>query len=72
MIMLAAATPGLAGTAGAASTGGGTAADTINQLRARGYDVQTTVENGSRSSLLSECTVNQSAERMEPTRRAGR
>jgi hypothetical protein len=36
MIILAAATPGLAGTAGAASTGGGTTADTINQLRAPG------------------------------------
>lgn len=57
--ILAAATLGLASTASAAPTGGGNAADTINRLRAQGYDVQTTVENGPRSSQLSECTVNQ-------------
>jgi hypothetical protein len=45
---------GLAGTAEAAPTGGGNAADTVNELRAGGYNIQI---NGSVSAPLSECTT---------------
>ena len=55
--ILTAAAVGLAGTVGAAPTGGSNAADAIDQLTAQGYTVQVNVENGPRSSALSECTV---------------
>jgi hypothetical protein len=52
-----AAAIGFGGTAAAAPTGGSSATDAINQLKAQGYNVQVNVLNGPRSSLLSECTV---------------
>ena len=54
---LATGAVGFAGSAAAAPTGGPNAADTIDQLTAQGYNVQVNVQNGPRSSLLSECTV---------------
>jgi hypothetical protein len=55
--MLAAGSVALAGTAAAAAaTGGTSAADTISQLRADGYDVQVNL-NSTRDVPLSECTV---------------
>lgn len=51
---ITAATVGMAGTAAAAPTGGGNAADTINELRTEGYNVQI---NGSVSVPLSECVT---------------
>ena len=55
--IMAAATLGFAGTAAAAPLGGSSATDAVSQLRAQGYSVQVNVQNGPRSSLLSECTV---------------
>ena len=55
--LLATAAVGFAGSTGAAPTGGSNASDTISQLTAQGYNVQVNVQNGPRSSLLSECTV---------------
>ena len=49
-----AAALGLAGTAAAAPTGGGNAADTVKELQGDGYDVQI---NGSVSVPLSECST---------------
>jgi hypothetical protein len=55
--MLAAGSVAFAGTAAAAAaTGGTSAADTISQLRADGYDVQVNF-NSTRDVPLSECTV---------------
>jgi hypothetical protein len=51
---LSAAAVGLAGIAAAAPTGGGNAADTVNELQTEGYNVQI---NGSVSVPLSECTT---------------
>lgn len=45
-----------AGTAEAAPLGGSSASDAVNELKARGYDVQLNL-NGSRDVPLSECTV---------------
>jgi hypothetical protein len=45
-----------AGTAEAAPLSGSSASDAVNQLKARGYDVQLNL-NGSRDVPLSECTV---------------
>ena len=50
----AAAAVGFAGTATAAPTGGGNAADTVKELQSDGYNVQI---NGSVSVPLSECTT---------------
>ena len=55
--LLAAATLGLAATAGAAPLGGSDAASAINQLKAQGYNVQLNLTNGYRDVPLSECTV---------------
>jgi hypothetical protein len=52
--ILAAAGLGLAATAAAAPLGGSSAADTVNSLQAKGYDVQI---NGDQNAPLSECTV---------------
>ena len=51
---LTAAALGLAGTAAAAPTGGGNAADTVKELQGSGYNVQI---NGSVSVPLSECST---------------
>ena len=50
----AAAAVGLAGTASAAPTGGGNAADAVKELQGEGYNVQI---NGGVSMPLSECTT---------------
>ena len=55
--ILAAATLGLAGTASVAPLEDGSAADAINQLRVRGYNVQLNLTNGYRDVPLSECSV---------------
>ena len=49
-----AAAVGLAGTAGAAPTGGGNAADAVKELQAEGYSVQV---NGSVTDPLSACVT---------------
>jgi hypothetical protein len=54
--VLAAGSVAFAGTAAAAAAGGSSAADTISQLRADGYDVQVNL-NSTRDVPLSECTV---------------
>ena len=51
---LTAAALGLPGTAAAAPTGGGNAADTVTELQGNGYNVQI---NGSVSTPLPECTT---------------
>jgi hypothetical protein len=55
--LFAAGTLALAGTATAASLGGTSADDAINQLTARGYNVQLNL-NGARDEPLSVCIVN--------------
>jgi hypothetical protein len=54
--VLAAGSLAVAGTAGAASLGGSSADNVVNQLRADGYSVQLNL-NGTRDVPLSECTV---------------
>jgi hypothetical protein len=56
LAVLAGGSLALAGTASAAAISGSSAPDTINQLRADGYNVQLNL-NGTRDVLLSECTV---------------
>lgn len=51
---LAATALAVAGAAGAAPTGGSSAADTVRSLQAQGYNVQL---NGSMTGPLSQCTV---------------
>jgi hypothetical protein len=52
--ILAAAAPGLAGTAAAAPTGSSSAGDVVNSLQSQGYSVQI---NGSATAPLSDCRV---------------
>ena len=54
--MFAAGSLAFAGTAAAAPTGTGSAADTINQLKADGYNVQLNL-NSTRDEPLAACTV---------------
>jgi hypothetical protein len=54
--MFAAGSLALAATAAAAPSGGGSAADTISQLKADGYNVQLNL-NSTRDVPLSACTV---------------
>jgi hypothetical protein len=54
--MLAAGSVAFAGTATASPSGDTSTTDTINQLRADGYNVQTNL-NSTRDVPLSECTV---------------